>query len=117
MAMVEQGARERLGARLRALRNQAGYTLTEFGEQIGVDASGLSRIENGERGIDTLVLRRGAEVLGVNLDAFFPASEERVVLARDGGVDEDRMTEIITWTKDLRRDIDLVARFGSDISA
>lgn len=114
--MADHGARERLGGRLRELRKREGYTLAEFGERVGIDASGLSRMEKGERGIDTLLLRRAAEVLGVNLDAFFP-TDETVVMARDGGVADERMVEMIDWAKDLQRDLDLVARFGSEPAA
>ena len=110
-------ARERLGSRLRTLREREGYKLAEFAERVGIDQSGLSRMERGERGIDTLFLRRVADVLGVGLDAFFPAAEPRVVMARDGGVQDEQMAQMIEWAKDLHRDLDLVARFGSDATA
>jgi len=111
---MEMEARKRLGSRLRTLREGEGYKLAEFSERLGIDPSGLSRMERGERGIDTLFLRRAADVLGVGLDAFFPATEPRVVLARDGGGGDERMNEAIEWTKDLHRDLELVARFGGD---
>jgi len=111
MSVTEQDARARLGASLRAHRKEAGYTLADFGNRIGVGPSGLSRMEKGERGIDTLVLRRAAEVLGVGLDAFFP-SEEPTVMARDGGVEDERLNEMVDWAVGLQRDMDVVERFG-----
>lgn len=114
--MADKEARAQLGARLRELRTKEGYTLAQFGQRIGVDGSGLSRIEKGERGIDTLLLRRAAEVLSVNLDAFFPPVET-VVMASDGGAQDERVAEMINWAKALQKDLALVARFGSDVPA
>lgn len=111
--MTDLEARQKLGARLRALREEQGYTLAALGERLDIDASGLSRMERGERGIDTLFLREAADVLGVGLDAFFPATEPQVVLGRDGGVVEERMQAMLGWAADLQRDIELVTKFGS----
>jgi len=40
-----------LGAALRALRERAGLTQEQFGERAGMDATYLSQLENGHRGI------------------------------------------------------------------
>ena len=110
--MNDVEARQKLGARLRELREEHGYTLADLGGRLGIDASGLSRMERGERGIDTLFLRDAAEVFGVGLDAFFPATAPEVVLARAGGVDDARMQAMVGWAADLQRDIELVTKFG-----
>lgn len=60
------------GARLRALREEKGWTAEEAAAIIGlVDKSYLCRIERGEKGISLEMLSRLAEVFGVEERTFF----------------------------------------------
>jgi DNA-binding XRE family transcriptional regulator len=47
-----------LGAALRALRERAGLTQEQFGERAGLDATYLSQLENGHRGIRCATVMR-----------------------------------------------------------
>jgi transcriptional regulator with XRE-family HTH domain len=100
-----------LGGRIREIRTERGYTnQSQFAELIGLDAPRLSRIESGKRGIDTLVLRRAAQVLDVPMDAFFERPQE-VALARVGEADDPALIEMLEWTRTLHQNIEVVGRY------
>jgi transcriptional regulator with XRE-family HTH domain len=70
----------RLGARLKVVREQLGYTRSYVARQAGIDASMLFRIENSERSSPTFeTVRKLAHVLGVSLDSL---SEQRPASAK-----------------------------------
>jgi len=56
-----------LGRALRELRHQAGMTQEQVAEQLGADATLVSRIERGTRGIRWHTLQRILRVLGADL--------------------------------------------------
>jgi transcriptional regulator with XRE-family HTH domain len=109
--MDDEQFRIALGQRLRELRKEHGYTQGEFAERIGLDGPALSRIENGQRGIDTLVLQRASAVLDVSMDAFF-AQEQELALARSGDVDDPAMVEMLDWARTMQRNFDVVAAYA-----
>jgi transcriptional regulator with XRE-family HTH domain len=96
---------------MRELREARTYTLEALAEKIGLDAPRLSRMERGERSIDTLVLRRLSSALEVRMDDFFLEPEPQV-MARGTGSDE-----MVDWARQLRRDLDFVAEFRRGGSA
>ncbi|WP_425245391.1 helix-turn-helix domain-containing protein [Streptomyces sp. NEAU-NA10] len=57
--------RRQLAARLKELRDAAGLTLTEVADQLEVNQSSLSRIENGERGTTPVLVRALLDLYGV----------------------------------------------------
>lgn len=57
--------RRQLAARMKELREATGLTLAEVAEQLEVNASSLSRIENGERGISPVLARALLDCYGV----------------------------------------------------
>jgi XRE family transcriptional regulator, fatty acid utilization regulator len=56
-----------LGATLRALRERAGLTQEQFGERAGMDATYLSQLENGHRGIRWATVMRILRALNLDL--------------------------------------------------
>jgi transcriptional regulator with XRE-family HTH domain len=56
-----------LGAALRALRERAGLTQEQFGERAGMDATYLSQLENGHRGIRWATVMRMLRALNLDL--------------------------------------------------
>ncbi len=56
-----------LGATLRALRERAALTQEEFGARVGMDATYLSQLENGHRGIRWATVMRLLRALGLDL--------------------------------------------------
>jgi DNA-binding XRE family transcriptional regulator len=55
-----------LGARIRALREQAGMQSQELAARLGIDPSAMSNIERGKRSVKTQELIRIAEILSVS---------------------------------------------------
>jgi transcriptional regulator with XRE-family HTH domain len=56
-----------LGAALRTLRERAGLTQEQFGERAGMDATYLSQLENGHRGIRWATVMRMLRALNLDL--------------------------------------------------
>ena len=94
-----------IGQRIKSEREFAGYTQAELAELVAIDATVLSRIENGQRGIDSLILRRVARVLGVPMDRFF-AAPELVTLARNG--DSELTRGMVEWARRMKADLRFV---------
>jgi transcriptional regulator with XRE-family HTH domain len=103
--MSEQETRILVGRRVREERQAAGYgRLEDFAAELGIDPTNLSRIERGERGLDSLLLARIATLLNVPMDAFFDAERGEVLsMARGGGGERDDMVD---WGLELLADID-----------
>ena len=60
--MRDREIAELVGANIRRCRTEHHWSLAELGERVGLDEATLSRIERAERGLDTVVLRRIADV-------------------------------------------------------
>lgn len=60
-----------IGERIREERTAAGLTLWALAETLGTDPTNLSRIERGHRRIDSLLLYRISQALGVAVESFF----------------------------------------------
>ena len=59
--------RVRLGNRIRALRQERGWTQVEMAEMLGVDRSYLSEIETGKKDPSLRVLKTIADGFGLSL--------------------------------------------------
>jgi transcriptional regulator with XRE-family HTH domain len=68
---VSPDIRVRFGARLRALRQQQGWTLAEMAHRLGVDRSYLNEIELGKRNVCLLNLEVIANGLNLSLAKLF----------------------------------------------
>src|ERR1700679_578006 len=64
----------RIGARLRALRNEAGLTQADVAEAVGVAPETMSRLERGRLQPSTDLVTRLAAAIGVEPGALFVAS-------------------------------------------
>lgn len=72
-----------VGARLRRLREQRGFSLRELAEQCGLSFNAISRIERGENSPTVSTLHQLATALNVSITAFFEdANEQATVLTR-----------------------------------
>jgi ribosome-binding protein aMBF1 (putative translation factor) len=60
-----------LGQRLRALRQERGWTLEEASEQVGIDWRHIGRVELGELNVTIATLVRLAVGYGVKVGEFF----------------------------------------------
>jgi Zn-dependent peptidase ImmA (M78 family)/DNA-binding XRE family transcriptional regulator len=97
---------EQLGARIGRARERAGLSQADLGARVELTQSAVSRIESGERGVDSLELAAIAEALDVSvLDLLEsePVAEELRVAAR-----LDEATEPATVDRALNRVLDVV---------
>jgi transcriptional regulator with XRE-family HTH domain len=107
-----EGASVLVGRRIREERERLGKRLEEVAGAIGVSESFLSRIERGERGLDSLVLRRISAELQVSMDRFFVLTSFESVHARSGEGSTAAMKPMMEWGRRIQNDLDFVLREG-----
>ena len=109
---MSETSRELIGRRVREERLRAGYeNQAAFAKSISIDASTLSRIEHGKRGVDSVLLQEIADRLGVTMEALVRDPQQQVTLARRGDADDKVMAGMIRWTDDLLDDMETIARY------
>lgn len=59
-----------IGRNLRRYRQNCGLTQSVLAEQVGLETSSYTNLENGKRGVSLIVLRRLADALGVSVDCL-----------------------------------------------
>ena len=86
--MVEAVASGRLGARVKRLRRERGFTLEELAGRSGVSRAMISKLERGEKNPTLVIAARLAEGLGVSLSRLAGVEERGrvVVVPREGRV-------------------------------
>jgi transcriptional regulator with XRE-family HTH domain len=94
-----------VGQRIREERERSGKRIEDLAGAIGVSESYLSRIERGERGLDSLVLRKIASELTVAMDRFFMPASHESVHARVGGGSASGMRRMIDWGRTVQDDL------------
>jgi transcriptional regulator with XRE-family HTH domain len=84
--LVEDVSAGRLGARVRDLRRERGWTLEHLAERSGVSRAMISKLERGEKNPTLVVAAKVAEGLGVSLSRLVGIEERRrvVVVPREG---------------------------------
>jgi transcriptional regulator with XRE-family HTH domain len=110
--MDEQTPEAVVGRRIREERERAGRNLENLATAIGISNSHLSRIERGQRGLDSLVLRRIADELGVAMERFFLPCSVECVHARQGSGEQRAMSRMINWGRQVQDDLAFVLREG-----
>ena len=109
---MEEAGGVLVGRRIREERERLGRRLEEVAGAIGVSESYLSRIERGERGLDSLVLRRISTELGVPMDRFFIPTSYESVHARSGEGSTAAMKPMMEWGRKILDDLEFVLREG-----
>ncbi len=71
-----------LGARLRTLRKERGWTLAQAAEAVGLARSTLSKIENGQMSPTFEAVRKLASGLGISVPQLFTPPKSGKMLAR-----------------------------------
>jgi len=102
-----------IGLEVKILRERLQMSAKELAEKIGLSQSQMSRLEKGQRRIDTSVLAKIAAALGVAPSHFFPGSE----VPADGVIPPSRPTSAgkLIRAERRRRHIsaeDLAAKIG-----
>jgi transcriptional regulator with XRE-family HTH domain len=100
-----------VGRRLREERERCGYVLEAAAGELRIDKSALSRIENGERGLDSVLLRKAAALYEVPMDSFFEeARAELLVKARAMDGDAERADAMAKWGQRKLSELQFVRR-------
>jgi len=107
-----EGDGVQVGRRIREERERLGKRLEEVAGAIGVSETYLSRIERGERGLDSLVLRRIATELQVSMDRFFIPTSFESVHARSGEGSAAALKPMMEWGRRIQDDLEFVLREG-----
>lgn len=72
-----------IGDHLRRMRERAGLSQGALGARIGLEQSYVSRMERGERGIDSAYLERWAEACGFHIEIVGPEHDDVVQAAKE----------------------------------
>lgn len=110
--MGERDMSVMVGGRIREERERVGKNLEDLASAVGISESHLSRIERGQRGLDSLMLRRIATELRVSMERFFVASSFECVHARHGEASGRAMETMIEWGRRVHDDLAFVLREG-----
>jgi transcriptional regulator with XRE-family HTH domain len=78
--MVEAVSSGRLGARVKDLRRERGYTLDELAGRSGVSRAMISKLERGEKNPTLVIAARLAEGLGVSLSRLAGVEDRREII-------------------------------------
>ncbi len=120
---------EHLGEVIAVLRHEVGMTQGELGEATGLGQTAVSRIESGQRKVDTLELVDIASALGVDVAAVVERAQdlarERVGGTATSGVQllalrledpaaSDDVDEALRWVPDFLRDYDRLRELTED---
>lgn len=89
-----------VGARIRALRKERGYSQESLGEKGGFHFSYIGQIERGEKNVSLLNLAKIAESLEVNLLQLFSYVEEDFEVTEN----EKEIKEIVQLLRDSSSD-------------
>lgn len=89
-----------VGARIRALRKERGYSQESLGEKGGFHFSYIGQIERGEKNVSLLNLAKIAESLEVNLVQLFAYVNEDVEVTNS----ETEIREIVNLLRDASAD-------------
>ncbi len=71
-----------IGGRIRAFREHNGLSQDSLAKSIGVSRPVLTKIESGNRAINSIELAKIASVLDINIDSLTGAIEEQSVIKR-----------------------------------
>ncbi len=94
-----------IGQRIRHEREVAGYTQAQLAKMVGIGDTVLCKIEKGQQGLDSLILRRIARAVDVPMDRFFVAAEP-LALAREG--DDEQVRGMVEWARRMKADLAFV---------
>ncbi len=100
-----------VGARLTEARSAARLTQTDLAAAVSLERTAISKIEAGERKVDSLELARMARVLRRSIDWFLSPALPAVISRRKGrGDTEDAPPDVLL--DQLARDVDLLEQMA-----
>jgi len=103
-----------IGQNIRTARERKGLNLQQLAARVGGDASRLSRIETGERGIDSVLLFDLADALEVSVDSLL-STGRLAAFARaeqQPGEDDPHVRWGVRMIEEIQSSDRLVKRYG-----
>ncbi|MCF8001962.1 MAG: helix-turn-helix domain-containing protein [Halanaerobiales bacterium] len=93
----------KIGKRLKKARKNCGYTQSDVAKMTELNRVTISKIENGNKNIDSLTLKKLAKVYGYSLTYFLEEEEEHEELSISFRTDKLTETELeaVKWVKKL----------------
>lgn len=101
---------EALGARIADARKATGTSQADLARELAIDRTAISKIEAGQRGVDSLELSRIARALQRPVEWFLELSPESIVsrrAARELSIDSSADLTLEQWSRDVALLIDL----------
>lgn len=92
-----------IGGRLRKAREESGFTQTDVEEMTGINRVTVSNIERGHKKIDSLLLKKFANLYGYSLMYFLeePSDHQELSISfRRESLNKEE-TESVTWAKKI----------------
>lgn len=83
------------GERIRHLREQSGISQKALGDRLGIDQSGISRLEDGSRTVTARELVVIGDVFGVSLAELVEDGQTTPALLRAGAADDENVVEAL----------------------
>lgn len=111
MALAPLKSWEAVGSKVASARRLLGLSQQELADQVGLDRTAVSRIESGQRGIDSLELSRLSRALERSIDWFLTAVPAAIV-SRRSEVVERRDLPVDALLESLARDVELLVQLG-----
>lgn len=102
---------EAVGSKVASARRTLGLSQGDLADELQLDRTAVSRIESGQRGIDSLELSRLSRVLQRPIDWFLTVSPAAIV-SRRSEVVERRDLPVDALLESLARDVELLVELG-----
>jgi transcriptional regulator with XRE-family HTH domain len=120
MSAPSKPTRVQLGRAISELREQAGLTQQRLGEETGLGQTAVSRIETGDRRVDTLELVDIARALGVTVSEILDRAPvangnedgAQLLALRVGDHDPDATS--LAWVNQFLKDFDRLERLRDE---
>jgi Zn-dependent peptidase ImmA (M78 family)/DNA-binding XRE family transcriptional regulator len=111
MRLISLQSWEAVGSKVASARKLLGLSQQDLADQLELDRTAVSRIESGQRGIDSLELSRLSRALQRPIDWFLTASPAAIV-SRRSEVIERRDLPVDALLESLARDVELLVELG-----
>ena len=90
-----------LGQNIAEARKRAGMKQEDFARLIGLDRSAVSRIESGERKVDSIELATIAGVLGVTERSLLLVEEPATLYLRAPEAEDEEIKQQVEWINEF----------------
>ncbi|MBE0448525.1 MAG: helix-turn-helix transcriptional regulator [Actinobacteria bacterium] len=90
-----------LGRNIERARQYSGLSQSELANLIGLDRSAISRIESGERRVDSIELVNIARALGISESSLLKTEETEILYLRAPEGEQEEIKQQVEWVNDF----------------